>query len=168
MSMDRTKIDTSLMPGFFKLSVPERLDALKAKERLSDFEIDELLKQEQVLTANSADKMIENVIGVFSLPLSVAPNFLINDKDYIVPLAVEEPSIVAALSFAAKKVRAGGGFQVDPVKPVLIGQIQIMGVQNTEASIAALQNDKTIVPTVNPAEKKATFEPVRVVKEMSQ
>jgi hydroxymethylglutaryl-CoA reductase len=82
--------------------------------------------------------MIENVIGVFGLPLAVAPNFLVNNKDYVVPMVVEEPSIVAGVSGAAKLIRECGGFNVMATDPVAIGQIQIIDIDDPDSTIQAL------------------------------
>jgi hydroxymethylglutaryl-CoA reductase len=82
--------------------------------------------------------MIENVIGVFGLPLAVAPNFLVNNKDYVVPMVVEEPSIVAGVSGAAKLIRECGGFNVMSTDPVAIGQIQIIDIDDPDITIQAL------------------------------
>jgi hydroxymethylglutaryl-CoA reductase len=88
----------------------------------------------QGLSVTQADQMIENVIGVHALPLGIATNFLINDQDYLIPMVVEEPSVVAACSFAAKLVRAGGGFKVTSSEPLMIGQIQVLDVDNVYAA----------------------------------
>jgi hydroxymethylglutaryl-CoA reductase len=79
-----------------------------------------------------ADRMIENVIGAFPLPLGIGVNFLINGKDYLVPMAIEEPSVVAAASYAAKMVREGGGFHTSSTAPVMIGQIQVVDLADPE------------------------------------
>ena len=81
--------------------------------------------------------MIENVVGVFGLPLAIAPNFLVNSKDYIVPMVVEEPSIVAGVSGAAKLVRQSGGFKVSSADPVLIGQILLVDIDAERVKQAA-------------------------------
>ena len=91
-----------------------------------------LKNQQQQLDLHSADKMIENVIGVMGLPIGLGLNFLINGKDYVIPLAVEEPSIVAALSSAAKIFRNYGGFQAESSEPILTGQIQVVNIKNLE------------------------------------
>ncbi|HEU5013649.1 MAG TPA: hydroxymethylglutaryl-CoA reductase, degradative, partial [Roseiflexaceae bacterium] len=80
----------------------------------------------------------ENVVGTFNLPLGVATNFLINSKDYLIPMVVEEPSIVAGASFAAKLVREGGGFQTSSTEPLMIGQVQLVNVPDHEAARAAI------------------------------
>jgi hydroxymethylglutaryl-CoA reductase len=82
--------------------------------------------------------MIENVVGTYSLPLGIAVNFLVNGRDYLVPMTVEEPSVLAAISHAAKLIRAGGGFQAESTEPVMIGQIQVLDVPDLEAARLAV------------------------------
>src|SRR5699024_11733684 len=77
-----------------------------------------------------ADKMIENVIGTFQLPLGLGLNFLINNKEYKIPMAVEEPSIIASASYIAKLVRDAGGFKTEATERVMIGQIQVVGCED--------------------------------------
>jgi hydroxymethylglutaryl-CoA reductase len=86
--------------------------------------------------------MIENVLGTYALPLGIAVNFLINRRDYLVPMAVEEPSVLAAVSNSAKVVRQGGGFITEVSDPVMIGQIQILDVPDMEAAVAAIERSK--------------------------
>jgi hydroxymethylglutaryl-CoA reductase len=86
------------------------------------------------LNATQADHMIENVVGVYALPLGIATNFLINGQDYLIPMVVEEPSIVAGVSYAAKLARSGGGFITTADDPVMIGQIQVLDVDNVHAA----------------------------------
>ena len=94
--------------------------------------------------------MIENVIGVFGLPLGLGLNFVINGRDYVVPLVVEEPSIVAALSSAAKMARVGGGFTSESDAPILLGQVQVVDVQHpSRAQQAVLQNRDRILNLAN-------------------
>lgn len=95
------------------------------------------------LEIHQADHMIENVIGVYGLPLGVATNFLINDHDYLIPMVIEEPSVVAAASNAAKLFRSGGGFSTSSDEPIMIGQIQVLDVPNIENAVIQIQNAKT-------------------------
>jgi len=90
------------------------------------------------LTPRLADRMVENVIGVYGLPLGIATNFLINGREVLVPMAVEEPSVVAGASHAAKLVRAGGGFRTSSTAPHMIGQIQVLDVAAPHAARAEL------------------------------
>ncbi|MEO8224920.1 MAG: hydroxymethylglutaryl-CoA reductase, partial [Gammaproteobacteria bacterium] len=116
----------SRIPHFYKMSVAERVRAVRDRGLLSDTDFDKLSAGETTLDLQAADKMIENVIGVLGMPVGLGLNFLINGKDYVVPMAVEEPSIVAAISAAAKLARASGGFVTSSTAPVLIGQIQVL------------------------------------------
>lgn len=122
---------TSEISGFYKLSVPERLEVLKQFSDLSDEEI-ETLSNTGSLSAELADKLIENVVSTLELPVGIAPNFRINGKDYLIPMAIEEASVVAACSNAARIARASGGFVSESTEPVMIGQIQIIEYQDYE------------------------------------
>lgn len=128
----------SRISGFYKLTVNDRILALQNRGVLSAEDASALRDGTAVLPPGIADKMIENVIGVFGLPLAIAPNFLVNGKDYIVPMVVEEPSIVAGVSGAAKLFRDDGGFKVLTDEPILAGQIQIVDVADPDAAIRAL------------------------------
>jgi len=127
--MDRT----SLLSGFYKLSPKERLALVKEFAGLSDEEC-ALLQDTGSLPLDAADRMIENVVGAFPLPLGIGVNFLINNRDYLVPMTIEEPSVVAAASYAAKMVREGGGFHASSMAPVMIGQIQVVGIADAGAA----------------------------------
>ncbi|WP_318284979.1 hydroxymethylglutaryl-CoA reductase, degradative [Halomonas denitrificans] len=130
------------IPKFYKLSVTERVRAVRQQGLLSPQDFQALVSGEHTLDVDSADKMIENVIGVMGLPVGLGLNFLINGREYAVPLVVEEPSIVAALSSAAKVARAGGGFEVESTEPILIGQIQVVDVPHPQRAKAALLQRK--------------------------
>ncbi|MGC8974749.1 MAG: hydroxymethylglutaryl-CoA reductase, degradative [Thermoprotei archaeon] len=118
---------TSRLPGFHKLTLSERVEKLKELANLSDDDVRLLLK-EGTLPLEIADKMIENVVGTLSLPLGIATNFLINSREYLVPMAIEEPSVVAAASNAAKMLREGGGIKAQATESLMIAQIQLVGV----------------------------------------
>jgi len=120
---------TSAFTGFYKLPVEERLRIVKEFADLTDEEIN-LLKNTGALPLELADRMIENVVGAFPVPLGVAVNFLINRRDYLIPMAIEEPSVVAAASYAAKMAREGGGFFTSSTPPIMIGQIQAVGIKD--------------------------------------
>jgi hydroxymethylglutaryl-CoA reductase len=94
------------------------------------------------LALGQADKLIENVIGRYTLPLGLGVNFLINGREYLVPMVVEEPSVVAAVSFAAKLARQGGGFRTGSTAPIMIGQIQLLAVPDFAAATAAINAAK--------------------------
>ena len=125
-------MDKSRFPNFYRLSIKDRVEAVYERGLISEEDYLALKNQQQQLDLNSADKMIENVIGVMGLPIGLGLNFLINGKDYVIPLAVEEPSIVAALSSAAKIFRNHGGFQAASSDPILIGQIQVVNIKNLQ------------------------------------
>src|SRR5207247_7827231 len=114
----------SNISSFYKLPLEERLDKLRDFSGLSDEEI-ELVKDGK-LSLSSAQRMIENVVGVLPIPLGIAVNFLVNGKDYLIPMAIEEPSVVAAASHAAKMARAKGGFKTSSTEPIMIGQVQLV------------------------------------------
>jgi hydroxymethylglutaryl-CoA reductase len=124
---------SSMISGFYKLSPKERLTLVKEFADLTDEEV-VLLQNTGALPMELADRMIENVIGAFPVPLGIAVNFLINGKDYLIPMAIEEPSVVAAASNAAKMARDGGGFHTSSTGPVMIGQIQAVGIKDPHAA----------------------------------
>ncbi len=140
----------SRISGFYRKNIQERLRILYEKQFLSNEEYEKLRQTRALLAADEADKIIENVIGTFALPMGLGLNFLINGKDYIVPMAVEEPSIVAAVSAAAKTVRKAGGFTSEASEPVLIGQIQVVDIKNTSrAKQAVIQSKEEIISLAN-------------------
>lgn len=116
---------SSAISGFYKLSPRERLSIVKDFANLTDEETS-LLQGICSLPMDLTNRMVENAIGVFPEPLGVAVNFQINEKDYLIPMATEEPSVIAAASYAAKIVRDGGGFHTSSTSPVMIGQIQVV------------------------------------------
>ena len=124
---------SSLISGFYKLSPKQRLAAVKEFADLTDAET-ELLQNTGSLPMDLADRMIENVVGVFPVPLGIGTNFLINRRDYLIPMAIEEPSVVAAASYAAKMARDGGGFHTSSTPPIMIGQIQVVNVKDPHAA----------------------------------
>ncbi len=135
-------MNDSRIAGLYKLSVPKRIEALKRGGWLSPEDAARLRDGRQVLSSVAADKIIENVVGVFGLPFAIAPNFRVNDRDSIVPLVVEEPSIVAALSGAARLARKTGGFHASCDESLLAGQIHISNIANADAALAALESGK--------------------------
>jgi len=118
---------SSRLGGFYKLSPQERIDTLQEFADLTQEEA-KALSGADGLGLRQADHMIENLVGVFGLPLGIATNFLINGRDYLIPMAIEEPSVVAGASFAARLVRDGGGFKTSSDEPWMIGQIQVLDV----------------------------------------
>lgn len=135
-------MNDSRLSGLYKLKVAERIEALRQQGWLSSDEADTLRDGRQVLSSVAADKIIENVVGVFGLPFAIAPNFLVNDRDYMVPLVVEEPSIVAAVSGAARLARSSGGFHASCEESLLAGQVHITGVANPDDAMRALRAEK--------------------------
>jgi len=135
-------LNDSRIADFYRLSHADRVKALADRGMISPADANALLSDKGLLSVDAADKMIENVIGVFGLPLAIAPNFLVNKKDYVVPMVVEEPSIVAGLSGAAKLIRDSGGFYVRSTDPVMIGQIQIVDIVEPDAAIRALNESQ--------------------------
>jgi hydroxymethylglutaryl-CoA reductase len=121
--------DSSRLSGFYKRSVDERLAAVADIAGLTGDER-ATLGGAAGLTADLADHMIENVVGLYGLPLGIATNFLVNGRDVLVPMAIEEPSVVAGASLAAKLVRAGGGFSTSSTPAEMIGQIQVLDIPN--------------------------------------
>jgi hydroxymethylglutaryl-CoA reductase len=127
----------SELSGFYKLSMQERLALIREKTGLSEEEAS-VLAQTGGLPPDVANRMIENVVGGMTIPLGIATNFLVNGKDYVVPMVLEEASVVAAASNAAKIARVKGGFKVTNTGPVMIGQIQVVRVPNPRAAAKKL------------------------------
>jgi hydroxymethylglutaryl-CoA reductase len=143
-------MDNSRIPKFYKLSVPERLRILNERKIITNDDYRIMSNGKTGLQPNQADKIVENVIGVFNLPMGLGLNFLINGKDYIIPMVVEEPSIIAAVSAAAKLARSKGGFTSESTDPILIGQIQVVDVEHTsKAQHAILQKKEEILNLAN-------------------
>ena len=146
----------SIIENIRNLSPQQRLEAITEVLDSNDHHIN-ALKGEGSLPLNVADGMIENVIGRFELPLGIATNFQVNSKDYLIPMAVEEPSVVAAASHMAKLARMNGGFQAYSDRPIMRGQIQLMDLKDLNAAkrkilehkdeliFAANEKDKTLV-----------------------
>ena len=132
----------SQISGLYKLSVADRIRALQHAGWLSPEDAERLRDGRQVLSRVAADKIIENVVGVFGLPFAIAPNFLVNERDYVVPLVVEEPSIVAALSGAARLARKTGGFEAACDESLLAGQVHVTGLADVDLAIEALQSER--------------------------
>jgi len=122
---------SSEFAGFYKLTPEERLRFVGEYAHLDKAEL-ELLETSSALKIETANRMIENVVGIMPVPLGIAMNFLINGKDRLVPMAIEEPSVVAGASHAAKMARSKGGFHTSSTRPVMIGQIQVVGCANPD------------------------------------
>ncbi|HDJ25836.1 MAG TPA: hydroxymethylglutaryl-CoA reductase, degradative [Candidatus Bathyarchaeota archaeon] len=121
---------TSRIPGFYKMSAEERLKLVKEFAGLTDEELELLRVPERGLPFERAERMIENVIGLMAYPFAVATNFLINGRDYLVPMVIEEPSVVAAASNGARMCRSKGGISATCMDSIMIGQIQVVGVRD--------------------------------------
>ncbi len=132
----------SRIRGLFRLPVAERIARLADLGWLSADDAARLRDGHSVLSVGAADHMIENVIGVFGLPLAVAPNFVVNGRACVVPLVVEEPSIVAGLSAAAALTRAAGGFTVENEESLLIGQVHVTGMRDPDHALSVIEQRK--------------------------
>jgi hydroxymethylglutaryl-CoA reductase len=128
---------TSQISGFYKLSPKERVQIVKEFAGLTDEEV-KVLQSTGSLKLELADRMIENVVGAMPIPLGIAVNFLINGRDYLLPMAIEEPSVVAAASNAAKMARVKGGFFTSSTEPIMIGQVQAVGIDDPQAAKKAI------------------------------
>lgn len=131
---------SSRIAGLYKLSLAQRVLVIAEWAGLDEDE--EAILLGRGLAPEQADLMIENSIGVLGMPLGVAAYFLINGRDYLVPMAVEEPSVLAGASLAAKLVRQGSGFFANADEPMMIGQIQLVGVPDMQAAIQAVSANK--------------------------
>ncbi len=142
---------TSKISGFYKLPVKNRIEFVKKFSDLTEEETD--LFQSN-LDIQTADRMIENVLGTFELPLGIAVNFLINSKEYLIPMVTEESSVVAAASNAAKIAYIKGGFKAECSEPLMIGQIQILKVDNVaDATQKILKHKKQLLNLANAQDK---------------
>jgi hydroxymethylglutaryl-CoA reductase len=131
----------SRLPGFYNLLLEERRETIGQNSQLTPEELANLTG-EAGLMADQADHMIENVVGMYSLPLGIALNFVVNDRPVLIPMVIEEPSVVAGASFMAKLAWAGGGFSAHTTPPEMIGQIQILDVPDLEDAQDALLGQK--------------------------
>lgn len=138
----------SSISKFFEKSQKDRLNIVKNFANLSQEELDTLENSSGGITFDNADKMVENAIGTFSLPLGIATNFKINNKDYLMPMVIEEPSVIAAASKAAKIARIKGGFTVSADESYSIGQIQVLNA-NSSAISTIKESSKEILKIAN-------------------
>ena len=131
----------SNISGLYRMSIKQRREIISKLAGISDW----TPLDTGGLTLDAADRMIENVIGVISYPVGIATNFLINGRDVLIPMSLEEPSVVAAASKAAKIARAGGGFQAEADEPVMIGMVQLVDVKDVYEGIKNImeQEQKT-------------------------
>jgi hydroxymethylglutaryl-CoA reductase len=142
---------SSKVSGFYKMPVEERIEFVK---NFSDLNEEETKIFSSSLDIKTADRMIENVLGTFEFPLGLAVNFLINGKDYLIPMAIEESSVVAAASNAAKIARVKGGFTTESMNPLMIGQLQLLNVEDVVgAAQKIIDHKKEILQLANAQDK---------------
>jgi len=140
---------TSNISGFYKMSIDERLRLVKEFADLTDEEVN-MIRTPSSLSLDLADRMIENVIGIFPMPFAVAVNFLINGRDYMIPMVIEETSVVAAASYGAKMMRSKGGIFTSSTEPIMIGQIQAVKIKDPHrARMAILESKEEILKKAN-------------------
>ncbi len=133
---------------FYKKPIEERLRILKRAAGLTDEEVNVL--KASAIGMDVADRMTENVIGTCEFPMGLGLNFMVNGRDVIVPMCLEEPSVVAAASFAAKLARPSGGFRTSSDEPIMIGQVQLLGLKNAKAAKdAIIRSKKKIIARAN-------------------
>ncbi|HMA83059.1 MAG TPA: hydroxymethylglutaryl-CoA reductase, degradative [Candidatus Thermoplasmatota archaeon] len=142
---------TSKISGFYKKSIDERIDLISSIASLTEEEQSLLFK---AMDKDLADHMIENVVGTFTLPLGIALNFRVNNEDVFIPMATEESSVVAAASKAAKIARKRGGFRTESTDPIMIGQIQILDVDDVATASEKILQEKNKLLTVANAQDK--------------
>jgi len=147
---------SSRISGFYNLSIEERRTKIADSTPLTPEDL--LPFTDGGLSPDSADHMIENVIGTYSLPLGIGLNFQVNGRDMFVPFAIEEPSVVAGASFMAKLIRAGGGFQATTSAPEMIGQMQVLDVDDVASARLKIYEHKSELleeaDTIDPILKK--------------
>ena len=143
----------SSIPKFFEKSHEEKLDIICNFSDLNDDELNHLKNSTGGIDFDHANKMIENAIGTFSLPLGIATNFKINNNDYLIPMVIEEPSVIAAASKAAKIAKIHGGFTAKVDGNISIGQIQVLDVNIPESISTINSNSNQIIELANSASK---------------
>jgi hydroxymethylglutaryl-CoA reductase len=137
---------------FYEMSLDERLSLLASKSNLTKNEISAVVNQ--ALPFDKIDRMVENAVGSFSLPLGIATNFVINGKEYLVPMAIEEPSVIAAASHAAKLAKSRGGFKASAESSIMRGQIQVTNLLDIKKAIHVISKSKeSLLRTVNSISK---------------
>jgi len=132
----------SSIPRFYEMSLEQRLKFVKRFAKLSSNDI-KILKNLGGLSFSTANRMVENAIGTVAFPLGIATNFLINGKDYLIPMVIEEPSVIAGASKAAKIAREKGGFIASADKSLMIGQIQVIGLADPFSAAEKVLREKT-------------------------
>src|ERR1044071_1402276 len=122
---------------FYEMSRQERIGYLKALSGLTDIE-----HSLEPISFDAADKMVENAVGIMSIPMGIATNFVINGKEVLIPMAIEEPSVIAAASKAAKIAKVMGGFTAEASKSLMIGQVQVVGIRGAKAAAQRVMKNK--------------------------
>lgn len=136
-----------------EMSREERLDYIRKATRISD-DIEVMLRP---LPFENANRMIENAIGIMSIPMGIATNFVINGREYVIPMAIEEPSVIAAVSKAAKIAKVKGGFIAEANDSLMIGQVQVVGLGNIKHAMAKiLRNKKQLLAIANSNSRSVT------------
>jgi hydroxymethylglutaryl-CoA reductase len=138
---------------FYEMSLDERLSLVASKSNFTKNEISTVVNQP--LPFDKIDRMVENALGSFSLPLGIATNFVINGKEYLVPMAIEEPSVIAAASHAAKLAKSRGGFKASAESSIMRGQIQVTNLLDIKKAIQVIsKNKESLLRAVNSISKK--------------
>src|SRR5690606_7986556 len=137
-----SRADRLRNPEFYKHSIEERVRAVHERGLLNAADFRALSTGRHTLDLSAADKMIENVVGVMGLPLGLGMNLVVNGRQYVVPMVVEEPSVVAALGSACKLIGGCGGFTAEASEPILIGQIQVVDLPDMAKARAKLLDRK--------------------------
>ncbi len=146
-----TSEKTSVVSGFYKLPIEKRREFVA---KFADLNEDDMKSFSSPLDLTTADRMIENVLGTFEVPLGLAVNFLINNKEYIIPMATEESSVVAAASNAAKIARVKGGFSTTCSEPLMIGQLQLLYIKDVATAAQKIIHHKKQLLTLANAQDK--------------
>jgi hydroxymethylglutaryl-CoA reductase len=137
----------------YEMSREERLDYIRKTSRITD-DIEAMLRP---LSFEDANRMVENAIGIMSIPMGIATNFVINGREFVIPMAIEEPSVIAAVSKAAKIAKVKGGFIAEADDSLMIGQVQIVGLDNVKhAKTKILRNKKQLLVTANSNSRSVT------------
>jgi hydroxymethylglutaryl-CoA reductase len=142
-----SKSPSSRIAGLYNMSLPDRLKEIRTSTGMDEHSL-QAFQQPCGLDIEQANHMIENVVAIFGLPLGIATNFQINGRDVLIPMAIEEPSVVAGASFMAKLAREGGGFQASTTDSEMIGQIQVLDVPEPGRAMQQLQEARDEILTI--------------------
>ncbi|HET6283679.1 MAG TPA: hydroxymethylglutaryl-CoA reductase, degradative [Polyangia bacterium] len=136
---DQESRTSSRIPGFYLLPIAERRHVLRLRADLAAEDL--AILDGGGLDTKTADKVVENVVGIYALPLGLGLNFRVNGQDYLVPMAVEEPSVIAAASNAARMVREGGGFEAEADEPIMTAQVELVGIKDPDAARERIERE---------------------------